>query len=149
MARESGVLEKEGNLSLIIEVRGSQTSSRKEELRHRRKRKKCGKVGHHRGLKSSQLRKERESHTERGASLASWRKKRVASLRKEGRSLASWSCEGVGHLRAKRKSGITEDQSHLGKVITGEGGSLASEVRGTHIMGEGASCCPYYLESWS
>lgn len=67
--------------SLIIEVRGSQTSSRKEELQHHRKRRKCGKVGRHRGLRSS--------HTGEGESLT----------HRE---------EQVWHHEERKESGITE-----------------------------------------
>lgn len=83
--------------SLIIVVRGSQTSLRKEEWWHRRKSRKCGKVGHHRGLRSSHT-EEGESHTQGRASLASQR------------------YNGFGHLRGKeaRKEGvITEVRGNL------------------------------------
>lgn len=119
--------------SLIIEVRGSQTSSRKEELQHHRKRRKCGKVGRHRGLRSS--------HTEEGESLTHTGKSKCGTMKKE-KSLASQRYHGFGHLRGKKECGITHEKVSLASkkrresaVVEG-GRSLIMEVRGIAKEGE-------------
>lgn len=84
--------------SLIIEVRGSQTSSRKEELQYHRKRRKCGKVEPRRGLRSSHT-GEGENLTNREEQVWHHEERKESGINEEGRSLAAQRYHGFGHLR--------------------------------------------------